>query len=153
MKLLRAALVFLLSTSLGCDLGDPSATYTDTERSPFQVGQVWHYQTRPQEADSTLVVDKVETDPEGKTIVHIGVSGLQFQTPTGMQTTIPHMPFDETALQGSVTTKVRDDGPLTDFQEGYRIWRDAISQRQGGVFTVSVAEAIATTEENLRQGP
>jgi hypothetical protein len=153
MQLACAALVLLLATTVGCDLGDSATTFTDTDRSAFQVGQVWQYRTRPQEAASTLVVVKVETDPDGETIVHIGVTGVQFQTPTGIQTTIPHMPFDEAALRGSVTTKVRDDGALTDFQEGYRIWRDAVNGQRGGVFAISVADAIATTEEGLTKGP
>src|SRR5437762_623171 len=131
MRLACAALLLLVATTAGCDLGKPAAQFADTDRSAFQVGQVWQYRTRPQEADSTLVVVKVEADPDGNTIVHIGVTGVQFQTPTGIQTTIPHMPFDEAALAGSVTVKVRDDGPLTDFQEGYRIWRDAVNGQRG----------------------
>jgi hypothetical protein len=125
--------------------------FTDTDASEFKVGEVWNYKTRPGENSSTIVILKVETAPGWSNIVHVGVVGLRIKGPEGTQDTVPHMPFDEAAVKKSVTTKVSDNGKLTNFQEGYGLWRDAASSGKGGVFTISVAEAVAAIEGGLNQ--
>ena len=148
----QCCLVLLATTGVGCSKREKGTVFTDTDNSEFKVGQVWNYKTRPGEEASTLVVLKVETAPGWKTIVHVGVTGLKIKTIKGFQDTIPHMPFDEGAVKKSVTTKLSDDGKLTDFQDGYGLWREAASSGKGGVFTISVAEAVSTVEEGLKRG-
>jgi hypothetical protein len=136
---------------MGCSPNPGKTMFTDTESSEFKVGQVWNYKARPGEDSSTLVVLKVETAPGWSNIIHIGVVGLKIKSPKGTQDTIPHMPFDEAAVKKSVTTKASEKGKLTNFQEGYRLWNEAASSGKGGVFTISVAEAVAAIEGGLNQ--
>jgi len=136
---------------LGCSRSQSKTRFTDTEMSEFKVGQVWNYKARPGEDSSTLVILKVETAPGWNTIVHVGVADLRIKGPKGIQDTVPHLPFDENAVKLSVTTKVSDKGKLTEFKEGYELWRTAASSGKGGVFTVSVAEAVAAIEEGLNK--
>jgi len=123
--------------------------FTDTDQSEFKVGQVWKYNNRVGEESSTLVILKVESAPKWNTIVHVGVTGARVKTPNGVQDTLPHLPFAEVAVKKSVTKKVSDNGTLTDFQGGYKLWREAATTGKGGVFTISVGEAVATVEEGL----
>src|SRR6266540_3582863 len=99
----QKCLVFLTAVAVGCSNDQNQTVFTDTDKSEFKVGQVWSYKTRPGEEPSTLVVLKVETAPGWKPIVHVGLTGLKIKTAKGFQDTIPHMPFDETALKNSVT--------------------------------------------------
>ncbi len=144
-------LVLLMATLVGCPQSEKKTMFTDTDKSEFKVGQVWNYKTRTNEDGSTLVILKVETAPGWKTIVHVGITGLKIKTPKRTQDTVPHMPFDETAVTNSVTTKIADNGKLTNFQEGYGLWRKAASSGKGGVFTITVAEAVAAIEDGLNK--
>ena len=105
-------LLLMAATLVGCSQGEKKAMFTDTDKSEFKVGQVWNYQTRTNEVGSTLVILKVETGPGWKTIVHVGIAGLNIKTPKGTQDVVPHMPFDEPAVKKSVTTKIADNGML-----------------------------------------
>ena len=136
---------------MGCSRSPSNTVFTDTENSDFKVGQIWNYKTRPGEESSTLVILKVEAAQGWSTIVHVGVVGLKIKGPKGIQDTVPHMPFDEAAVKKSVTTKVSDNGQLTYFREGYGLWNSAASSGKGGVFTISVAEAVAAIEEGLNK--
>jgi hypothetical protein len=144
-------LALLTAALTGCSRNENKTVFTDTDKSEFKVGQVWNYRARPGEESSTLVILKVETAPGWSNIVHVGVTGLKFKTAKGIQDTLPHLPMDETFVKSSVTTKVGDDGKRTDFQEGYKMRREAASSGKGGVFTLSVAEVVSTVEEGLKK--
>jgi hypothetical protein len=117
----------------------------------FQTGQVWSYRTRAGEEDSRLTVVKVEDHERLGTLVHIRVDGVAQKNPhapDGVSRVIHHMPFTEEALGRSVVELVAADAPVpATFQEGYGIWKEAFDRDKAGVFTITVAEAIAFCEE------
>jgi len=132
----------------GCKKGDP--IMKETTDSVYKVGQVWNYNSRPREEKSTLTIVKVESHEKLGVIVHVCLQGLKIknpQTPSGISNTIPHAPFSEKAIQESVTKLNRITQDLPDFKEGYNSWRDA----QGGIWTISVSDAIATVEKCLNK--
>ena len=114
----------------------------------FFPGQVWTYQNRPEEAQSRVIIARIDTDdPEYGTIVHIYVSNLEIanpEAPGGKTSFIAHLPFEEGALEESVNEveSEMDVTELPDYYEGYRLWKRAFDNSEAGVFGSSVAEAI-----------
>lgn len=58
-----------------------------------------------------------------------------------------HMPFTRDAIERSVVKVAKEDGPVPDFNEGYDEWRRAC----GGVYTITVAEAIEVSEKGFNE--
>ncbi len=107
--------------------------------SRFHAGQVWVFTPPTNQPNARLTILRVENDGKLGTIVHIAISGVSFGDG---QTRIQHMPFTESAVEQSVTTLERESGPVPDFAEGYRTWRQAFDAGKGGVFTITVAKAF-----------
>ena len=125
-----------------------------TNASLYRPGQVWRYHTRPKEEQSTLTILRVDSTPKLGIIVHISLDGLRIPNagaPGGVTTQVGHLPFREDAIRRSVTTKVNDDAPLPDYQDGYADWRRAFDSGRGGVSTITVAEAVGYAEKSLSQ--
>lgn len=57
------------------------------------------------------------------------------------------MPFTRDAIERSVVKVAKEDGPVPDFNEGYDEWRRAC----GGVYTITVAEAIEVSEKGFNE--
>jgi hypothetical protein len=122
--------------------------------SPFQPGQVWRYNNRAHEPGSTLTIVQIDPHAVLGDIIHVSVQGLQMKNPysrSGFSETIAHMPFAEAALRGSVTELTEENVALLCFQDGYRMWKTAFDSDEGGIFTLSVAEAIDVMEQAMNQ--
>jgi hypothetical protein len=119
-----------------------------TKDSKFSPGQVWAYKTRQKEESSTLTILKVEALPKLGTIIHIRVDKIRLRNCAGgpEPDKFEHMPFARDAIERSVTKMVKE-ATMPDFQEGYDEWRKAC----GGVYTITVAEAVSVGEETFRQ--
>lgn len=133
---------------LGCAEPRPSslAEVRDPKYSP---GQVWAYRTRPGEERSTLTVLRVEPAKRFGTIVHVAVDGLAIRNPNapgGVIERAAHLPFAKEALDRSVVRPLRESGPLPEYEEGYQQWRRAFDAGEGGIFTITVREAVALFE-------
>lgn len=114
----------------------------------FSAGQVWRYWTRPGEEESRAIVGKVETLEDGRSIVHVKVTGVRMvdpRAPGGFWPTLSHAPVAEEAFAESVTELTSDLPDLAEFDDGYRVWLE----NHGGVFTISLAELLGDTEEAL----
>jgi hypothetical protein len=116
--------------------------------SKFRPGQVWQYKTRPHEEGSTLTILKVETLPKQGTIIHIRVEKIRLRNCTGgpEPDKFEHMPFARDAVERSVTKLVKERS-VPDFQAGYDAWKNAC----GGVYTISVADAVQVGEDGFRK--
>lgn len=116
----------------------------ETNLTAFRPGQVWAYQTRPGEDSSTVTILRVEEAPKLGVIVHVAVEGVRVPSPTPGQfvTRLVHLPFAKAAIERSVTRKLRDDAPVPSFDEGYQQWRAAFDTGSGGIFTITIAEAV-----------
>jgi len=115
----------------------------------FSEGQVWEYQTRPGDEGSLLKIQKIEPLPgraQPNRVFHITIIGVHFRTGDERQA-LEHAPFSQAALDGSVTRLSRSEALFPDAAEGIAEWRKA----NGGVFTISVAEAIETVARSLQQ--
>jgi len=115
----------------------------------FIPGQQYNYETRENEKGSYITILKVEEGREkGKKIIHIRVDGIKMKNPQqkeGSAKEMPHMPFSEEALLKSKLKFRQFTGDIPDFSGGYNEWKNA----NGGVFTITVSEAIEYAEQAL----
>jgi len=126
----------------------------DTTESRYKVGQVWSYKTRPGEEQSYFQVVKVEHHSKLGNIIHIAVRGLRMKnphSPDGLSDKVNHMPFAEEAVTRSAVKLLKEKAELPDYEEGYKLWREAFDAGRAGVYTISIAEAVAVMEETLNQ--
>lgn len=127
---------------------------TELSAAKYQVGETWKYKPRPGEEGSVLTIVRVESSPNFGVIVHISLAGLHIQnahSPHGTSGEIAHMPFSEAAIDKSVTSLVNTTSALPHFEDGYREWRTAFDQGKGGVFTITIAEAVGYMESVLEK--
>jgi hypothetical protein len=131
------------------DRSRPCPEPTEIKDSKFRPGQVWQYKTRPHEQGSTLTILKVESLPKFGTIIHIRVEKIRLRNCTGgpEPDKFEHMPFSRDAIERSVTKLVKDTS-VPDFHDGYEAWRADC----GGIYTITVAEAIKVSESTFRKG-
>ena len=119
----------------------------------FSVGQIWKYRTRPTEEESRITIVRVDADdPEFGNIIHIYISDLNIpnrEAPEGKTVYVGHMPYDEDALENSVTEMVSETKTLPDYQDGYRLWKEAFDESQAGVFEIPVSQAIDFVQESI----
>lgn len=116
----------------------------------FEVGQIWSYENRQGEANSTIQIVEIDKYVNQEAIIHISVNGLNLKNTTvegGISETIGHLPFSRKAFEESITKLVKSDEKLTDFEEGYMNWKEAFETGKGGIFTISIKEAINYVEE------
>ena len=116
----------------------------------FRPGQVWQYKTRPDEQSSTLTILRIESLPKLGAIVHVRVDKIRLRNCTGgpEPDKFKHMPFARDAIERSVLKLLKEDSDIPDFEDGYDEWRKAC----GGVYTITVAEAIKVGEDTFNKG-
>jgi len=144
-----AGLLYWMS---GCDEPKNKRDFLDDK---FKVGQIWRFNTRPGEENSTLKILKVEKYDSAGVVIHIYVNGLKLknpQRPTGFSDDIGHLPLLKDAVLKSVTTLVSEDSKLPDFREGYNNWKEAFDSNKGGIFSIVVSDAIKYVEEAMNTG-
>jgi len=123
----------------------PPVPSTDDQ---FKPGDVWTYAARPEDSGSTLTILKVETLDKVGVIVHVRLNGLKIRRADGfVLESIQHMPFTRKALAASVLHKEKS-GTVPDFTDGYTNWSAAC----GGVYTISIKEAVEADQLTLLQG-
>ena len=108
------------------------------------VGQEWSIKGEP---GAKAIIGWIETRPDGKTAV--SVSLIDIPTDHG-SIMIGHAPFEKSALAASldklIATGVR---PAAEFQKGFNAWKSSAGQ----LFTITVAEALASLQSQLRAHP
>lgn len=135
---------FLLVTLLvGPSLANSETTRMEQTHT-FSAGQVWTFRLDPREPPATPIVLRVETLASIGEVVHISVSSIR--TPAGV-TQVGHLPMSKSAMDKSVLELVRTEAGPMDLG-GYETWKKA----KGGVFTISVSEALEFVREAMRRG-
>ena len=141
--------ILLAVTAYG---GVQDSMLKDTTESKYKVGQVWSYKTRPDEKKSTFIVIRVESHPKLGNIIHIALRDLRLRKPNGdFIEAASHLPFAEEAINKSAIKLLKEKGELPEYEEGYRLWREAFDAGEAGVYTITVAEAVSVMEETLNQ--
>ncbi|MFD1260565.1 hypothetical protein [Entomomonas asaccharolytica] len=118
----------------------------------YKVGEVWLYQQREQEENSTVIINKVELGSDQLPIYHITIRDVKIansNSPTGFTDKIGHAPVSVETLQQSLTTKIANAQVDSDYLEGYEAWYNAHMAGQTGVFTNTVAEIVNYIEQAI----
>lgn len=126
----------------------------DYKDDKFEVGQIWNYETREGEENSTIQIVKIDKYENQEAIVHISVEGLKMKNPSiegGISETIGHLPFARKSIDESVTKLVNPKSELSDFEEGYQNWKKAFEAEEGGIFTINISEAVKFVESTMNQ--
>lgn len=124
----------------------------DTTDSKYKVGQMWSYKTRQKETGSYFIVLKVENHPQMGNIIHIFVGGLKMkcrQSPECLIDKAGHLPFSESAVDGSAVKLLKEKVALPDYKEGYNLWREAFDAERAGVYTVTIDKAVEIMEATI----
>jgi hypothetical protein len=155
MKLLSILTIIVSMTLHSCVEPGKNSEKVNDKKGTLKSGQIWEYETRTGEENSRLIILKVEESDKGETIVHVSVSGLAMinsQQEKGMSEDIGHLPFAEEALIECLTKLESSDNELPpDYMEGYKIWKEAYDSGEGGVFTISVKEAVDFVERSVNR--
>lgn len=125
--------------------------------SPQQIltlsqGQVWHYDARKGEENSTLTINHIDYDEEHRAIYHLSIDGIRIQpSQYGLEpvTQIHHLPVAENALIESLTSLEEAVLPLNGSEEGYANWKSAYKEGNAGVFSICIAEIINNIERSI----
>jgi hypothetical protein len=151
MKLPISILLLLLAGAIICPAKDKNCATPESAKDPkFHPGQVWQYKTRRGEETSYLTILKIESLPKIGMIIHIRVDKIRLRSCTGgpEPDKFEHMPFTRDAIELSVTKVMKETSEIPDYKDGYNEWRNAC----GGVYTISVAQAVEVAEAGFRKG-
>jgi hypothetical protein len=127
---------------------------TDTKAENFSEGQIWSYKTRVGEQASTLLINKVERNPNSGFIYHISVAGVSVKnrhTSSSVTHELPHFPVSLETLRASCTKVVGHSKPNPEYLEGYKMWKHAFDQGKAGVFKIPVSEIIDVVETSVNK--
>jgi hypothetical protein len=145
-------LIVICASLSGC--GKRGDDASSAVQSKYRTGEVWSYKTRPNEADSKITILKVESRPPLGNVVHVSIQGLRIKNPRskeGFVVTVPFATFSEEAINNSVLSLAKENAELPDYKEAYEEWRQRYEENPGGVFTITLAEAVALMEKNMNR--
>jgi hypothetical protein len=113
-----------------------------TTELDFTTGQIWKYNSRSGEEQSTFTVLKVE-EYINNVVVHIRIDDIKLVLPTGTTSDhIKHLPFSATALRACATELIGHTNELLDFMEGYTQWKNLFDAGKAGYWKMPVQEAV-----------
>lgn len=118
----------------------------------YSEGQVWQYKTRQGEENSTVLINKVETNEKLGNIFHISIDGVKVKNSRvtgGISSELPHFPVSEETLKISLTKLIGKKAPNPDYLEGYNTWKSAFDAGGAGIFTISISDIIGIVEDAI----
>jgi hypothetical protein len=113
----------------------------------FLPGQLWRYDTRDVEQDSTITILKVD-DLEEETIIHIRIDRVRLNGGLGY---LSHIAFSADALMNSLTFFVNHLEALPDFEEDYKQWKKEFDDGTINYWTVPVKEVLTGVTERMNK--
>lgn len=108
----------------------------------FLPGQVWQYDTRPGEGNSTLTVLAID-EGEDYAIIHIRLDNIEFCSGG----CIKHLPFSVDAIMDSVTGFTKHLDTIPEFKDGYDQWKQQFESGKAGYWKIPVKEAVEAIEQ------
>lgn len=125
-----------------------SCQYKDNK---YKVGQVWYYDTRPNEPASTLTVVAIENHDQLGVIVSVYIDKLKINSGEYVFNEISHLPLSKVAMDSSITRIKNHISGLPNFKESYNEWKETMNSGQGKIINVPAKEAIDMAEKELQK--
>lgn len=141
MKYFKSILILLLSITLS------NCEYKDNF---FRVGQIWSYDTRQGESNSTLTIVSVENDKNYGVIVGAFINNIKI-VDFGEGGNIKFIPFSKEALKNSVTRIKGFSNNLPDYRDSYKKWRKLFDAKGCKIINLPVKQAIDTLQININK--
>lgn len=119
----------------------------ETSEPILRPHQVWSIKS-VEPTTTKVVIGRIE-EWNDKHAVHVSL--LSVPAPPGLVTpdgtmTVGHMPFEMSAIVGSVDQLLESDiAPAAEFEEGYNVWKS----EKGGIYTIGVVQAVDLLSETL----
>lgn len=125
----------------------------DSSDIAFAPGQVWCYETRPQEPASRVVISRIDGNDELGQIVHVRITGVDICDANGetAATVIAHAPLAGDVLRTCVTHLSDEPPGQAEDDDGYEVWRESFEAGEAGVFTIPVSEIVEMMEHAIAQ--
>ena len=120
------------------------------EYDRYHVGQVWSYDNRPGEENSTLTVVTVENNRKLGVIVGVYIDNLKVGSAVGEFSNLNFLPLSKRAMDKSVTRIKGYTDNLPDYRENYRAWKKTFDENNGKIITKTVKESIEAAESKLQ---
>lgn len=119
----------------------------------FEVGQIWHYDTRQGEENSTLTIVSMENNKDYGLIIGVYVDNLNIPLNgiSGGNTVINFMPFNKKALKESVTRIQGHTDELPDYKQHYKAWKKEFDNKNCKIFLSPVKVMLDSTQMNLEK--
>jgi hypothetical protein len=151
-RLLQIGLILFTITS--CSSQYQLKEELDYKDEKFEVGQIWNYETRTGEENSTIQIVKIDKYENQEAFIHISVKGLKMKNPSvegGISKTIGHLAFARKSVIESVTKLVNPKEELSYSKERYQTWKKTFEADKAGVYIRSISEAVKYVETRMNQ--
>ena len=118
----------------------------------YEKGQLWSYKTRTGEEQSNVLINKIEKDSRLGLIFHVSINNVVLKNPIAngnISTDLPHFPVSETTLNESVIELLGVFPVNPQYEEGYKIWKEAFDEGEAGIFTIELSEVVNFIEQTI----
>jgi len=115
----------------------------------YEVGQVWSYQTRPQEPKSALMIMRIDNSTDLGEVIFIRLFNLNFNSAKGMVSVpvLSPLPFTRAALDRSVVKLMRKMDRVEQSDGAYTKWKQAhLEGKKVAVYNRPVAQVLPEIE-------
>jgi hypothetical protein len=118
----------------------------------YKVGQVWNYETRQDEVNSSLTIVSIDNDKKEGVIIGVHVSNIKFSRLGNFdEVNINFLPFSKAAIDKSVTGIKEYANELPDFKTEYNTWKQEDDHTQSRCFKSPVKQVLDSIEIKSKQ--
>ena len=116
----------------------------------YEVGQIWSYQTRPQEPNSTLMILRIDNSSKLGQVVFIGLMDVRIRHPNGkIIGSLSPLPITRHGLDQSVVKLVGKTDKLMSSNFSYMKWKEV---QLAGKTPTTHAKPVAEIVNGLENG-
>lgn len=116
----------------------------------YKAGDVWLYQQRKGEENSTVIINKVDIGSDHLPIYHITIRDVKIanpENPIGFSDMVGHVAVSIEALEKSLTVKIASEEADNEYLEGYEYWYEECLEGRVSIVDCSITEILYDIEQ------